>query len=52
VREALPLFEQEIRKEIGRYERFVVTMIKIKSVLGLYIIALYSQLRNKTMEES
>jgi glycosyltransferase involved in cell wall biosynthesis len=46
VRESLPIYYQKFYGSSGLYQRSVLTMIKIKSVLGLYIITLYSHLRN------
>lgn len=46
VREALPVFYNEKYQDLGRYERFIVSMIKNKSILGLYLATAYSRLRN------
>jgi glycosyltransferase involved in cell wall biosynthesis len=46
VREALPLYCEEMNGSLGRYERFIVSMVKAKSTLGLMCAVIYSRLRN------
>lgn len=48
VREALPIYYRENGRALGRYEKFVIEMIKRKYTLGLYCAAAYSRLRNKS----
>lgn len=47
VREALPIFYVEKYASLGRYERFMVEMMKRKSMLGLYLTTAYSRFRNQ-----
>ncbi|WP_053374673.1 glycosyltransferase [Paenibacillus sp. FJAT-27812] len=46
VREALPLYWDEMQGSLGRYERFVISMVKARSTIGLYCAVTYSRLRN------
>lgn len=47
VREALTYFIEENYQTLGRYEKFLIDMIKRKSILGLYCATTYSRLKNK-----
>ncbi|HDR3888937.1 MULTISPECIES: glycosyltransferase [Bacillus] len=47
VREALPLYCEVTYSKLGRYEKFLINMIKRKSTVGLYFAVSYSRLRNK-----
>ncbi|CAG9613764.1 Undecaprenyl-phosphate 4-deoxy-4-formamido-L-arabinose transferase [Bacillus rhizoplanae] len=47
VREALPIYYSEIYSTLGRYEQFIVDLIKRKLTIGLYCAATYSRFRNK-----
>ncbi|MEH6947937.1 glycosyltransferase [Bacillus sp. JJ634] len=47
VREALPLFTEQTYGTLGRYEKFLLFMIKNKVVMGLYCAFSYSRYRNK-----
>lgn len=47
VREALPIYYSELYSTLGRYEQFILHLIKIKSTIGLYCVTTYSRLRNK-----
>ncbi|WP_141504029.1 glycosyltransferase [Paenibacillus luteus] len=46
VREALPLYLEEMQHSLGRYERFILGMVRAKSTLGLMFAVTYSRLRN------
>lgn len=48
VRESLYDFYSESYNMIGRYEKFIVTMMKIKSMMGLYCATAYSRYRNNS----
>jgi hypothetical protein len=43
----LEIYISELYENLGRYERFVVIMMKFSSILGLYAATSYSRLRNK-----
>jgi glycosyltransferase involved in cell wall biosynthesis len=47
VKKSLHVYISELYQKLGRYERFVVSMMKMNSILGLYIATSYSRLRNK-----
>ncbi|MFC3884778.1 glycosyltransferase [Bacillus songklensis] len=47
IRDALPIYYSEIYNTLGRYEKFIINMIKRKSVMGLYCATAYSRFRNK-----
>ena len=47
VQSALLIYINEKYENIGTYERFIVDMIKKKSIIGLYIATTYSRLRNQ-----
>jgi glycosyltransferase involved in cell wall biosynthesis len=47
VREALSYFINEKYQTLGRYEKFLIGMVKRKSTMGLYFATTYSRLRNK-----
>ncbi|MDQ0242555.1 glycosyltransferase involved in cell wall biosynthesis [Bacillus fengqiuensis] len=47
VREALSIYYNEVYYALGRYEKFIVDMIKRKSIMGLYCATAYSRFRNK-----
>lgn len=46
-RDALSLFNRENYSTLGRYEKFLISMIKRKFVIGIYFATAYSRLRNK-----
>ncbi|WNR43805.1 glycosyltransferase [Paenibacillus roseipurpureus] len=46
VREALPYFWEEANGTLNRYEKFMIEMIRRRSILGLYCATTYSRLRN------
>ncbi|SEC07556.1 glycosyltransferase [Paenibacillus sp. GP183] len=46
VREALPIYYNEIYHSLGRYEKFIADKIRNKSILGLYCAVAYSRVRN------
>ncbi|MEH7096675.1 glycosyltransferase [Neobacillus vireti] len=46
VRDALPIYIDSL-EEIGQYEKLIISMIKRKYTLGLYLVTAYSRLRNK-----
>ncbi|RCW42724.1 glycosyltransferase [Paenibacillus prosopidis] len=46
VREALPIYWAEMNNSIGRYEKFILSMVKARSALGLMFAVAYSRLRN------
>ncbi|MNH40100.1 hypothetical protein D3C79_1013660 [compost metagenome] len=46
VREALPDYWSEMRGSIGRYERFILNMVKARSMPGLLCAVMYSRMRN------
>lgn len=48
VRESLYDFYSESYNMIGRYEKFIVTMMKLKSMMGLYCATAYSRYRNNS----
>ncbi|WP_283751004.1 glycosyltransferase [Bacillus cereus] len=47
VREALPIYCRETYGTLGKYEKFVVDLVKIKSIIGLYCVTAYSRFRNQ-----
>lgn len=47
VREALPIYYSEVYSTLGRYEKFIIDLIQIKSTIGLYCATAYSRFRNK-----
>ncbi|MEH7419548.1 glycosyl transferase family 2, partial [Neobacillus drentensis] len=47
VREALPQYKREMSTTLGRYEKFLVSMIERKSIIGLYFLTAYSRFRNR-----
>lgn len=46
VREALPMYWNEMQSSIGRYERFILSMVRARSTVGLMCAVAYSRLRN------
>lgn len=46
VREALPIYLDEMQGSIGRYERFIISMVRARSTVGLMCAVVYSRLRN------
>ncbi|MDU0203780.1 glycosyltransferase family 2 protein [Paenibacillus sp. MAH-36] len=48
VREALPFYYNEVYGTLSRYEKFVLNMIRRKSIIGLYCATTYSRIRNKS----
>lgn len=50
VREALPMYWDEMRSSIGRYERFIISMVRARSTVGLMCAVTYSRLRNTSFE--
>lgn len=48
VRDALPIYYTEMYPRLGRYEKFIVTMIHRQSVIGLLCAVTYSRVRNKS----
>ncbi|WP_216829038.1 glycosyltransferase family 2 protein [Alkalihalobacterium elongatum] len=47
VKEALPIYYNEYLSGLGRYERFLLEMIKRKATFALYCATTYSKLRNR-----
>lgn len=47
VREVLPLYMKEKSETIGRYEKFILSMVEKKLTIGLYFASAYSRYRNK-----
>ncbi|MBO1579737.1 glycosyltransferase [Bacillus sp. XF8] len=47
VREALPLYYGEAYSKLGRYEKFLINMMKRKFTAGLYFAVSYSRFRNR-----
>ena len=47
VREALFVYYSDAYYMLGRYEKFIVNMMKQKSIMGLYCATAYSRFRNK-----
>ncbi|WP_165861119.1 glycosyltransferase family 2 protein [Paenibacillus paeoniae] len=47
LREALERYKQLNEEKIGRYERFLIRLMQLRSPLGLYCITAYSNARNK-----
>ncbi|KMY51889.1 glycosyltransferase [Peribacillus loiseleuriae] len=47
VKEALFVYYNEVYHVLGRYEKFIVNMMKRKSIIGLYCATAYSRFRNK-----
>lgn len=47
VREALTLYCEQMNQFLGRYDKFLIEMIKRKSTVGLYLATSYSRFRNK-----
>jgi glycosyltransferase involved in cell wall biosynthesis len=48
VREALPFFYRAVYPSLGRYEKCIIQLITIKSIMGLFCVTAYSRSRNKT----
>ncbi|MDF0727762.1 glycosyltransferase [Cytobacillus sp. S13-E01] len=48
VREALLYYNSENHMSLSRYQKFVLTMIKRKSVVGLFLATTYIRFRNKS----
>lgn len=46
-RDALSIFNRENYSTLGRYEKFLISLIKRKFVIGLYLTTAYSRFRNK-----
>ncbi|WP_309088651.1 glycosyltransferase [Domibacillus sp.] len=46
-REALPYYVKENYSALGRYQKFLINMIRKQSVVGLYCATAYSRFRNK-----
>lgn len=46
VREALPIYWDEMNSSIGRYEKFILSMVKVRSAFGLMFAVVYSRWRN------
>ena len=47
LRNALSIYYRENYSTLGRYEKFLVSMIKRKLIIGLYCTTAYSRFRNK-----
>ncbi|WP_078428909.1 glycosyltransferase family 2 protein [Alkalihalobacterium alkalinitrilicum] len=47
VREALPTYCELHQNTLGKYEKFLLNMVKKKSTMGLYCVTAYSRLRNR-----
>lgn len=47
VREAFPIYYNEMYRGLGRYERIIADLIRRKSTMGLYCATAYSRLRNR-----
>jgi glycosyltransferase involved in cell wall biosynthesis len=47
VREALDFYINEMFPKLGRYEKFLISMLKRKSIAGIYFAMAYSRLRSK-----
>lgn len=47
VREALPAYLSQTSGTLGRYEKWMIILIKTKSTMGLYFMTAYSRFRNK-----
>ena len=47
VRTLLPIFIENYYDEKGNYEKAIIKMIKNKSVIGLYLLTIYSWFRNR-----
>lgn len=47
VRDALPIYHNEVYDTLGRYEKMTLTLIKIRLTMGLYCLTTYSRIRNK-----
>ncbi|WP_144505530.1 glycosyltransferase [Bacillus mycoides] len=47
VREALPIYYSKVYYTLGDYEKFIISLIKIKSTIGLYCATTYSRFKNK-----
>lgn len=50
VREALPIYWDEMQNSIGRYERLIISMVRARSTVGLMCAVAYSRLRNISFE--
>lgn len=48
VREALPIYYYETYGTLSRYEKFIIEMIRRKSMIGLFCATSYSRMRNKS----
>lgn len=46
VRHSLPIFFDEMNEKLGNYEKFILQMMKRKSILGLFVATTYSRIRN------
>ena len=47
VRDSINIYKKEYYNEKSRYEKCVIRMIKKRNVIGLYILTIYSWIRNK-----
>ncbi|KHE69238.1 glycosyltransferase [Halobacillus sp. BBL2006] len=47
VRKALANVYQILSRDLGRYEKYLLEMIKLKSTIGVFILTSYSRLRNQ-----
>lgn len=47
VREALPLYEKEKRSSLGSYHKFLLYLLRRKSLLGIFVLTGYSRYRNR-----
>lgn len=47
VREALPIYLNEMSIELGKYQKILLYLMDQKSLLGIYLITAYSRFRNR-----
>ncbi|WP_417898971.1 glycosyltransferase [Bacillus haimaensis] len=50
IKNSLLIYKDEKKLEIGRYEKILLTFIKLNFTLGLYGITAYSRFRNRKLE--
>lgn len=49
VRYALPIYMKEMEVEMDRYKKLIISLMKRKSIVGLYMLTAYSRFRNGKM---
>ncbi|WP_191561444.1 glycosyltransferase [Metabacillus idriensis] len=47
IKEALSTYSLKYSRELGRYNKSILTMMKLKSIIGLFFLVFYSNYRNR-----